>query len=100
MRAGRELDARGSESAGGSSVHENFSALWIRINLRPRDVDGGTLGAIGNNLSLNVFLHLHAANIGIVTGDASYKIVFSGVVGQGHWSLAGLIGAIVAHVRA
>src|ERR1700732_2814165 len=98
MRSGWDLDASGCKSAGGISLDKDCGAGRVAIYLRPGDVVVGTLVELGIELGLDVFLHLHTADIGIVALQAQNKIVLASSERQSYRSLAGLLRAVDEYV--
>src|SRR5260221_9531003 len=100
MRSGWDLDASGCNSAGRISVDKDLGAGRVAIYLRPGDVIVGALVELGIQLGLDVFLHLYAANIGIIALQAKHKIVLASSERQSNRGLAGLLGAVDEYVGA
>src|SRR6266576_177215 len=73
----RHLDASRCELSCGSSVHDDFRALWNRVHLRPCDAACGFFTQRHVEQRLNIVLDLNASRVGLVTLQPQDQVVLA-----------------------
>src|SRR5216684_579245 len=92
--SGADFYTRGSDLARGIAIDKYFSAGRIARHVSPCNPSAGTLVQLGVQHGLDVFLHLNAADVGIVAREAQHEVVLAGGERQSDRRLSRLFCAI------